>query len=106
MRRGSVFRSAITGDDGEVDAGYLGLYVVTAIVLGAIPSAILLAAVRMFLTPDHALDLVGIAAVIGAAGTCYGVAAGGVGLFRMGDKPRPGTATTTVQQVVTSPKEA
>ncbi len=84
----AIFQSAIRGADGQVDAGYLGLYVVTVLVLGSIPSAILLITARMLMIADHPLDLTGLAAVIGAAGVCYGSAAGGVGLFRMGDKQR------------------
>lgn len=91
----SIFQSAITGSDGSVDPGYLGLYAVGATVLGSIPFALILATIRMFMLADHPLDLVGIAALIGAAGTCFGVAAGGVGLFRAGDKPRQDMVTST-----------
>ena len=92
----SVYRSAITGADGEVDAGYLGLYAVMVLCLGVIPAAVLLAAVQMIVTADHKLDLVGIAAVVAAAAAGFGTAAGGVGLFRMGDKPHANTSTTSV----------
>jgi hypothetical protein len=84
----SVFRSAVTGPDGEVDAGYLGMYMIGVTILGAIPVALGLAAVRMFLVADHPLDLVGVAAIIGAAGGCFGAAAAGVGLFRAGDRDK------------------
>lgn len=85
----SVFRSAVTGEDGEVDAGYLGLFVIMVIVLGAIPAALVLAAVHLAIGKDHPLDLVGVAAVISAAGIAFGTASAGVGLFRRGDQPRP-----------------
>ena len=88
-RPSAIFRSAVTGSDGTIDPGYLGLYVVMLLSLGSIPTAFLLAAVRMFILPDHPLDLVGIAAVIGGAGGAFGGAAAGVGLFRAGDKDRP-----------------
>lgn len=92
----SIFRSAITDENGDVDAGYLGLYVVMLLVLGTIPSTILLAVVRMMIAKDNPLDLVGIAAVIGAAGAAFGTAAAGVGIFRVGDKPRaPAPASVT-----------
>lgn len=93
----SIFRSAIQGPEGGVDAGYLGLYMVGAVVLGAIPATLALATIRMVIVPDHPLDLVGIAALIGAAGTCFGVAAGGVGLFRAGDKPHTPMVTSSAQ---------
>lgn len=85
MKKG-IFQSSIRGPDGEVDSGYLGLAVVTALVLGAIPSAVILVTARMIWVEGHPLDLVGLAAVIGACGGCYGAAAAGVGLFRAGDK--------------------
>ena len=81
-----LFRSAITGDDGSVDPGYLGLYAIMVTILGVIPVSLLLAGMRMFLVDGHPLDLVGVAAVIGGAGAAFGTAAGGVGVFRMGDK--------------------
>jgi len=84
----SVFRSAIEGKDGAVDAGYLGLYLVGVLILGAIPFTFALVAVRMFLVAGYPLDLAGVAAVIGAAGVCFGAAATGVGVFRVGDKER------------------
>jgi hypothetical protein len=112
----SVFRSAVTGEDGSVDPGYLGLYVVMLIVLGAIPSAIVLTGIAMFYSPGHKLDLVGLGAVIAAATAGFGTAAGGVGLFRMGDKSHAPAAasssTTTIgadqsirQEIVTTPAE-
>ena len=82
----SIFRSAIAGSDGAVDAGYLGLFVVMLLVLGTIPSAIIMVAVRMWLTPADPIDLTGLAAIVGAAGAAFGTAAAGVGLFRAGDK--------------------
>jgi len=87
-RRKSVFRSAIVGADGEVDPGYLGLYIVTALVLGTIPASLLLVAIQMIILPHHPLDLIGVAAVIGAAGGCFGAAAAGVGIFRAGDRDK------------------
>jgi hypothetical protein len=98
----SIFRSAITDEHGDVDAGYLGLYVVIVIILGSIPAAIVLATIRMFILPDHPLDLVGIGAVIAGAGAAFGTAAAGVGLFRAGDKPRAGTETQTITATSTT----
>jgi hypothetical protein len=86
MNKNSVFRSAITGADGLVDAGYLGLFGVMLMVLGMIPFALMLTAIHMFISLDHALDLVGVAAIIASAGAAFGTAAAGVGMFRMGDK--------------------
>jgi hypothetical protein len=100
----SVFRSAITGSDGTVDPGYLGLYIVMLVCLGTIPATLTLVAVRLLMLPDHPLDLTGIAAIIAAAGGCFGAAATGVGIFRWGDRPHPNTVTTTAAQTtVTSP---
>lgn len=102
MKQKSIFRSAITGDDDTVDAGYLGLYAVMVVVLGAIPATLLLALVRLILGTDHPLDLVGVAAVIASAGAAFGTAAGGVGLFRMGDKPRANTTIEEAHQTKTT----
>jgi hypothetical protein len=63
---------------------------------------LLLAAIRMTIAKDHPFDLVGIAAVIASAGAAFGTAAGGVGLFRMGDKPHPNTTIATAQQTTTT----
>lgn len=98
MIQKSVFRSAVTGDDGTVDPGYLGLYMVMMVVLGSIPATLFLAGVRLAIAPDHPLDLVGVAAVIASAGAAFGTAAGGVGLFRLGDKPRPNTVISSSHQ--------
>ncbi len=76
----------MTGSDGTIDPGYLGMYVVVVLVLGAIPSSICLTIVSMFFSTTHSPDLVGVAAVIGACGGCFGAAAAGVGVFRAGDK--------------------
>jgi hypothetical protein len=98
----SVFRSAVTGEDGSIDPGYLGLYVVMLIVLGAIPSAIVLTGIAMFYSPGHKLDLVGLGAVIAAATAGFGTAAGGVGLFRMGDKSHAPAAASSSTTTISS----
>lgn len=103
----SIFRSAVTSsEDNSIDPGYLGLYAVMLVVLGAIPVSLLLAMVRLIVADDHPLDLVGIAAVIASAGAAFGTAAGGVGLFRMGDKPHPNTVIeTSHKETVTAQPE-
>lgn len=99
----SIFRSAVVGEDGSIDPGYLGLYVVMLLCLGTIPSAVILVTVRLFLTTTHDLDLTGLAAVIAAAGACFGTAATGVGIFRWGDKPHAEVTTTTIAATTTTP---
>lgn len=107
----ATFHSAVRGPDGSVDPGYLGLYMVMVVCLGVIPMAFLLVAIKMFLEPGHPLDLGGLAAVIAAAGACFGTAATGVGIFRWGDRPTAGTTTTatmsqsTVEPVAIKPSE-
>lgn len=96
----NIFRSAVTGDDGEIDAGYLGLFAVMVLMLGSIPVTLLLVTIRLFVADDHPLDLSGVAAVIGAAAVGFGASAGGVGAFRAGDKPHSGTTSSTVTKVV------
>lgn len=95
--------SAIIGEDGTVDPGYLGLFVVMWMILGTIPIALILIGVRMFIITEHPLDLVGLAAIIGAAGTAFGAAAVGVGVFRRGDQPHASVATTTTTTTASTP---
>lgn len=90
----SIFRSAITGDDGTVDPGYLAIYGVMFAVLGVIPFMCLIAAIAMFLDPAHTADLQGLGIGIGSLCTGAGVVIGAVGAFRMGDKGRPPPTVT------------
>lgn len=82
----SVFQSAIRDESGEVDAGYLAMYVVTMIVLGAIPAMVAGSLISALMGADHRFDVQGLGIGIGSVCTGYGVALGAVGLFRMGDK--------------------
>lgn len=82
----SVFQSAIRGEDGEVDAGYLAMYVVTMIVLGAIPAMVAGSLVVALLGHEHHFDVQGLGVGIGSVCGGYGVALGAVGLFKAGDK--------------------
>lgn len=103
----SIFRSAITGDDGLVDAGYLSLFWIMAVVITAIPFMCLFTAVAMWLDPAHKFDVQALGIGIGGVCTGFGVAVGAVGAFRLGDKPRANTVTTaTLQQSVTAPVPA
>ena len=106
---GSVFRSAIRGNDGEVDAGYLALFWIMAVVITAIPFMCIFAMVAMWLDPEHKFDVQGLGIGIGSVCTGFGVAVGAVGAFRMGDKDRPpalGSVTTTTSKVETKPAAA
>jgi hypothetical protein len=96
---GSVFRSAITGDDGEVDSGYLALFWTMLVTVGAIPLLLIVAAIAIYHAPEKASEIIqstGIA--IGAICTGAGVVIGAVGAFRLGDKPR--AAAVVVAPVV------
>ncbi len=89
----SVFRSAIQGDDGRVDAGYLALFWTMAVTVGVIPIVAFVGVYVAYRNPDKAgevLQQTGVA--IGAICTGAGVVIGAVGAFRLGDKthePRP-----------------
>lgn len=98
--KGSIFRSAITDDKGDVDVGYLSLLwglvgwgVAVFVILGAGMFAI-------YRHPDKAdgiIQAMGLA--IGTTSGGFATMLGAVGLFRIGDKPRlqePGTTTATV----------
>lgn len=85
----SVFRSAITDNDGQVDAGYLALFWTMSVTVGAIPFLLIVAGVAIYHAADKAPEIIqstGIA--IGAICTGAGVVIGAVGAFRMGDKQR------------------
>jgi hypothetical protein len=82
----SIFQSAIRGADGEVDAGYLAMYVVTMIVLGAIPAMVVCAIVSAVFGAEHRFDAQALGIGIGSVCGGYGVALGAVGLFKAGDK--------------------
>lgn len=82
----SVFQSAIRGEDGEVDAGYLAMYVITMIVLGAIPAMVAGSVLAAVLSPEHRFAVQDLGIGIGSVCTGYGVALGAVGLFKAGDK--------------------
>lgn len=100
----SVFRSAIQGPDGEVDPGYLGLYATMWATMGAVPILLLIGLVAVWRRPEDAgpiITALGIA--IGGCGAAFAASAGAVGLFRMGDKPKPGTVETSSQSKVTTP---
>jgi len=90
----SVFRSAITGADGLVDAGYLALFWTMAVTVSAIPIMLLICGVATYHLPDKSAETIqatGIA--IGAICTGAGVVIGAVGAFRMGDKSHTPAAT-------------
>jgi len=85
----SVFRSAITGADGTVDAGYLALFWIMAAVITMIPFMGIMTAVAMWFDPAHKFDVQGLGIGVGSACGGFGVAIGAVGAFRAGDKPHP-----------------
>lgn len=81
-----IFQSAIRGEDGEVDPGYFAMYVITMIVLGAIPAMVLVSIASAIFSQDHHFDAQALGIGIGSVCTGYGVALGAVGMYRMGDK--------------------
>lgn len=91
----SVFRSAIQGDDGEVDPGYLAMYVVMAVVAGAIPVMCIGTIAEMIFSAEHHFHGQDLGIGIGSVCTGLGVAVGAVGAFRLGDKPRVGVVQTS-----------
>lgn len=99
----SVFRSAIQGEDGTVDPGYLALFWTMAVTVGTIPVIVAMGAYSVFKDASQAgpwLQNIGVA--IGAMCSGCGVVIGAVGAFRMGDKPRVGTTTSTVTAAQTT----
>jgi hypothetical protein len=99
---GSIFRSAVKGADGEVDAGYLALFWIMVAVITAIPLLLVVATVKMVLDAAHSFDVQAIGIGIGSVCTGFGVAVGAVGAFRMGDKPHPSVAPSVAPDLLPS----
>lgn len=94
----SIFRSAITDGSGNVDSGYLSMFWV--LVGWSVNNVIILfiAAIAAYHIPISApkiLQNMGIA--LGANAGGFATVIGAVGMFRMGDKPHPGTITASSQ---------
>lgn len=107
---GSIFRSAVTNDDGEIDSGYLAMFVLMVMVTGSIPLMIVGALISMWLAPDHKFAVQELGFAIGAVCGGFATAIGAVGVFRMGDKDAPPVvvnkrhvppSTTTTTETVT-----
>ncbi len=106
-----TFASAITGDDGRVDAGYLALFWTMFTVLNAIWIILAMggyAVAKLTDMKEAGGILLQVGAAIGACCTGSALVIGAVGAFRMGDKPRvqptPGVTTTTANASVTTEK--
>jgi len=82
----NVIQSAIRGEDGEVDAGYLAIAVAGLLILGAIPVMCLGSLGQMWLSPEHRFPAQDLGIGIGGACTGFATVCGAVGLFRWGDK--------------------
>lgn len=82
----NVFRSAISNDQGEVDAGYLAMAVLMVIVTGAIPAMCIGTFVAMWFDPAHKFAVQDLGIGIGAVCGGFATAIGAVGVFRMGDR--------------------
>lgn len=101
----SIFRSAIQGDDGQVDAGYLALYWTMAVTVGVIPLIVIIGGIATFLHPGPAEIIQSTGIAVGAMCTGGAAVIGAVGVFRMGDKPHAqaaSTTTTRTQETTTS----
>lgn len=83
------FFDRVVTENGDIDPGYLQMLFVGLLVLGAIPAAVVICVLRVILSADHSSDLVGLAAVIGAAGVAYGGSAAGAAVFRRSGQPAP-----------------
>lgn len=101
-----IFASAVTGDDGRVDAGYLALFWTMFTVLNSIWIILALggyAIAKLTDMKEAGSILLQVGGAIGACCTGSALVIGAVGAFRVGDKPRAGTAsaTTTTTKVET-----
>lgn len=106
MQYESVFRSAIEGSDGQVDAGYLALFWSLMTIIAVILAMVFYAGLRLWLDPAHPFDPQGLGTGIGAVGVAFATIVAAVGAFRMGDKPRGGTTVTNVSASETTVAKA
>lgn len=86
-----IFISAITDEEGRVDAGYLALFWTMFTCLNAIGVILAMGGWAIFKLSDAkeaGAILLQVGGAIGACCTGAGVVIGSVGAFRMGDKPR------------------
>ncbi len=88
-----IFRSAITGSDGQVDAGYLAIFFCMAVTVTMIPAVLLVGMWLAWTKPDV---LMGLAAVVGALGAQCAAVIAAVGVFRAGDKTKEVAPTPAV----------
>jgi hypothetical protein len=93
----SIFRSAVTNVDGSVNVGYLTMYVVVGILLGAVPLMILGAYIEMWfgvpvlnaagvvVAYTHEFKVSGLGAGIGFAAGGLATSLGAIALFLKAD---------------------
>lgn len=85
MKRGHWVHSAITDDNGEIDVGNLGLFVLIGLVLSAIPfacAAVLARAILSVWHIDFTFDVQALGIAIGAICSGFATAIGGWGAAR------------------------
>jgi asparagine N-glycosylation enzyme membrane subunit Stt3 len=85
----NIFVSAVSGEDGRIDAGYLALFWTMFATINAIPVVLVMAGYAIsklddFVKAGEIIQQTGVA--IGAICTGAGVVIGAVGAFRAGDK--------------------
>jgi hypothetical protein len=93
-KNSSVYLSAISNSQGEVDAGYLamawalvGWFISTLSILG-------IGGYAVSATKDHAASIQAIGIALGAVSGGFATVLGAVGIFRWGDKQHPNSAAT------------
>jgi uncharacterized membrane protein (DUF485 family) len=104
----NIFHDAVTGDDGRVDAGYLGLFWAMIVFTVSSGLVLLIGTVSAWraVPAEVAAIIQSIGVAMGAIAVAFGTVVGAVGLFRAGDKPHATTQTTTIAQTTTTPPPA
>lgn len=85
--RQPIFRSAITEADGQtINVGYLSLFALMTLIVGAIPFMCIMAAWSMYFDSAHTFKVQDLGIGVGAVCTGFAAALGALGVFIIGDR--------------------
>jgi uncharacterized membrane protein len=85
----SIFRSAITNKDGEVNVGYLSLFALVALVVGVIPLMCLGTFLSFHKSATGVFDVQGLGAGVGMVCGGFATALGALGVYMKLDTTNP-----------------
>jgi hypothetical protein len=92
----STFQSAVDDGRGQADAGYLGLFAVMVMTMGAVLFMVIGLAVQQYSDPLHSFDALALGQGVGLAASGFAIAAGAVGAFKRLDQDPEHVSSRTV----------